>query len=353
MENPVCTFATPTLLAGDRSLVDVIAHEISHSWAGNLTTNANWQHFWLNEGFCVFIERKIAGRVHGEDARQFNAILGWKALKESIEHFGADNPLTKLVPDLKGVDPDDAFSSVPYEKGFNLLYHLEQVLGGPSVFEPFVKIYYQTFCCKSLTTDEWKTFLYDYVRKHHPEKAAALDKVEWQKWLYEPGMPPIAMPFDTKLANVCYSLAKRWDAARTKSSSERRSAFPASEFDALSSGQKVVFLERLGEYDALTHDMIEDMAAQYGLMSTVNSEIRFRWQQLCLKAAYTAIFPAVVQFITEQGRMKFTRPLYRALSKCGKEGEQLAKETFLKHRDFYHPICAQMVAKDLHLDSKK
>lgn len=127
-----------------------LAHEISHSWAGNLATNRNWQHFWLNEGWCVYIERKILQKLHGEDARQFHAILGWKALQESIEHFGQQNPLTCLVPNLKDTDPDDAFSSVPYEKGFNLLYYLETLLGA-NTFETFMRSYYQNFTHQSVS----------------------------------------------------------------------------------------------------------------------------------------------------------------------------------------------------------
>jgi leukotriene-A4 hydrolase len=145
MENPCLTFVTPTIVAGDRSLVDVVAHEISHSWAGNLVTNKNWQHFWLNEGFCVFIERKIVGRLYGEKEKHLHAINGWKSLEESVKLFGSDNPLTALVVDLNGVDPDDAFSSVPYEKGFNLINHIETVLGGPEVFEPYLKAHYAKF----------------------------------------------------------------------------------------------------------------------------------------------------------------------------------------------------------------
>jgi leukotriene-A4 hydrolase len=142
MENPCLTFVTPTLLAGDRSNADVIAHEIAHSWTGNLVTNKTWEHFWLNEGFTVFIERKIYGRIYDEKTRHFKAIGGWKALLESVNTFGADSPLTALVPDLKGIDPDDAFSSVPYEKGFNFLFYLETLVGIPE-FEKFLKDYIQ------------------------------------------------------------------------------------------------------------------------------------------------------------------------------------------------------------------
>jgi len=118
MENPCLTFVTPTLLAGDRSLVNVVAHEIAHSWTGNLVTNGSWEHFWLNEGFTVLLERKIIGRLRGEPARQFQASSGFLGLAEAVKLFGEDHNYTRLVPDLSdGADPDDAFSRVPYEKG--------------------------------------------------------------------------------------------------------------------------------------------------------------------------------------------------------------------------------------------
>ena len=129
MENPCLTFATPTLLAGDRSLTNVIAHEIAHSWTGNLVTNKNSEHFWLNEGFTVYTERKILGKMYGEQLRHFSAIDGWRKLKYAIDILGNDNPLTNLVVDLDGVSPDEAFSRVPYEKGSTFLWYLEEIVG--------------------------------------------------------------------------------------------------------------------------------------------------------------------------------------------------------------------------------
>ena len=129
MENPMLTFVTPTLLAGDRSLTSVVIHEITHSWTGNLVTNAGWEHFWLNEGFTVFAERKIYGALKGEAMRQAACIGGLDALRSSIDHFGADHKFTRLCPPMdSATDPDDAFSSVPYEKGSNLLYYPEQLV---------------------------------------------------------------------------------------------------------------------------------------------------------------------------------------------------------------------------------
>uniref|UniRef100_A0A3Q4N1E0 Leukotriene A4 hydrolase n=1 Tax=Neolamprologus brichardi TaxID=32507 RepID=A0A3Q4N1E0_NEOBR len=156
MENPCLTFATPTVL--------VIAHEISHSWTGNLVTNKTWEHFWLNEGHTVYLERMIGRCLESEQFRQFKAIGGWKDLQDSVNTFGANNPLTNLVPSLQDVSPDDAFSSVPYEKGFALLYYLEEQLGGPEVFMGFVKSYIQRFAYSSVTTEEWKNYLFAYFK---------------------------------------------------------------------------------------------------------------------------------------------------------------------------------------------
>ncbi|XP_063073857.1 leukotriene A-4 hydrolase-like [Engraulis encrasicolus] len=187
MENPCLTFATPTLLAGDKSLSNVIAHEISHSWTGNLVTNKTWEHFWLNEGHTVYLERMIGRALESEQFRQFKAMGGWKDLQDSVNTFGANSPLTNLVPDLNEVDPDVAFSSVPYEKGFALLYHLEELMGGPEVFMGFVKSYIQLFAYSSVTSEEWKTYLFTYFK----DKVDILNKVDWNAWMHTPGMPPV------------------------------------------------------------------------------------------------------------------------------------------------------------------
>lgn len=152
-------------MAGDGSNLDVVAHELSHSWSGNLVSCAGWSHFWLNEGqtlhicyapesttnscsgWTVFLERKLIEKIHGKKYAEFSAIIGWKALEESVKGFGETHEFTKLIQNLEGVDPDDSFSSVPYEKGFNFLYYIEGLLGAES-FEKFTHFCssYQTNC---------------------------------------------------------------------------------------------------------------------------------------------------------------------------------------------------------------
>ncbi|KAI9025948.1 peptidase family M1-domain-containing protein [Phycomyces nitens] len=347
MENPCLTFVTPTLLAGDKSAVDVVAHEISHSWMGNLVTTQNWEHFWLNEGWTVFVERKIAQRLHGEPERQFSAIIGWKALKESVELFGEDSPATILKPDLSsGIDPDDYFSSIPYEKGFNLLYHLEKVLGGPAVFEPYMKAHVVRFASKSITTEDWKAHLYEYMKEHHGQEAVdKLDAVDLDMWINSTGMPPVDPQFDTTLADACYDLAKRWDEARD---SHDLTQFKSKDIAEFTATQKIVFLERLTDCEPLPHHLIEKMDSLYDMTPIRNADVRFRWQQLCVMTSYEPIYPELVKFVSEQGRMKFVRPLYRLLHRAT-NGAQLAVDTYLAHKNFYHPIAAQLIEKDIGL----
>ena len=166
----------------------MIAHELSHSWSGNLVSCASWEHFWLNEGWTTYLERRIQAEIHGEPHRGFSAIIGWKALSDSIENFGKDHRFTKMVVDLKEQDPDDSFSSVPYEKGFVFLYHLENLVG-KSKFDEFISHYFSTFAQKSLDSFEFKETILSFFA-HDKETSKRLVDLDWDAWYYRPGYPP-------------------------------------------------------------------------------------------------------------------------------------------------------------------
>lgn len=348
MENPCLTFVTPTLLVGKgggRPLTSVVAHEISHSWTGNLVTNRTWEHFWLNEGFTVFLERKILGRRKGEKMVDFAYIGGWKTLKDSLKQFPDDSPLTQLIVDLKDTDPDDSFSSVPYEKGSCFLYYLERILGGPEVFEPFLRKYLEKYQYQTVTTTEWKEYLEEYFH----DKKDVLKQVDWKAWLYNPGMPPVNVIdwYDTTLTVPCTALCDRW----LKASEAELDSFSADDIKDLTPPQVVEFLAQLVDKTnekplAISH--LKRMDEVYDLTSSKNSEIKFRWLRLCARSAYQDRYPETVQFITIQGRMKYIRPLYKELY-AREESKELAVKTFQDHRNFYHPIAAALIAKDLHL----
>lgn len=344
MENPCLTFATPTLLAGDKSLSNVIAHEISHSWTGNLVTNRTWEHFWLNEGHTVYLERMIGRCMESEQFRQFKAMGGWKDLQDSVNTFGANSPLTNLVPSLQDVDPDDAFSSVPYEKGFALLYHLEELMGGPEVFMEFVKSYIQMFAYSSVTTDQWKNYLFSYFK----DKADILNKVDWNAWMYTPGMPPVKPQYDTTLADTCITLSQKW----TKATEQDLDGFQESDVKTLSSHQLIEFLSLLLQEDPLPVTHVKKMQDLYDMNSYMNSEIRFRWLRLCVRSKWEDMVPMALKMATEQGRLKFTRPLFREVYTFEKYREE-AVRVFLSHRAAMHPVTAGLVAKALNVEQTK
>ena len=344
MENPVFTFATPTIISGDRENIDVIAHELAHSWSGNLVSNASWEHFWLNEGWTIYLERRIQAALHGEAARHFSAIIGWKALTDSINNFGEDHEFTKLVIDLKGKDPDDAFSSIPYEKGFTFLFHLENVLGR-ATFDKFIPHYFGTFARKSLDSFEFKQCLVDFFASDAAASKKLAD-LDWDAWFYTPGFPP-KPAFDTSMADVCYALAAKWE-ARAKGSDVFEPS--GADIKGWSSTQVVVLLDACEGFETpLRTTDTQAMGVAYGLATTKNVELSSRFLRLGLQSGDTAAKAPTATLLGEVGRMKFVRPLYRALKGVD---PAFAQATFKKNEAFYHPICAQMVRKDLSIEGR-
>ncbi|KAJ2548207.1 Leucyl aminopeptidase yscIV, partial [Coemansia sp. RSA 1933] len=296
-------------------------------------------------GWTTYFERKIVSRLNGEDARQLSCVIGETDLQESIDFYGKDSPLTALVPNLDGIDPDDAYSTIPYDKGAHLLYYLELYLGGPDVFEPYMRAYINQFQGQSIGTDDWKNYLFKYFGDTDPAKAKLLEAVEWDKWFYGRGMPPVKNDYDERPQKICLDLAARWLAA---ADSGDYAQFKPSDIDGFSTIQRVIFLGRLADSAPLKAETLAAIDSTYQLTGYRNSEVRFSWLALALKSNFMAVVDAVVDMLSIQGRMKFTRPLYRLLHACP-DGREIAEKTFLRLRRFYHPICARMVEKDLGL----
>ncbi|CAJ0572472.1 unnamed protein product, partial [Mesorhabditis spiculigera] len=317
MENPCLTFLTPTLISGDRSLVSVIAHEIAHSWSGNLVTNKSWEHFWLNEGFTMFIERKICGRLVNEKYRQFMSFNGWtnNLIPAVYEQFNPTHQFTRLIQDHENVDPDVAFSCVPYEKGSALLFYLEQKLGGPDVFEPYLRDYLSTFAHKAIDSFQWKDHLYKYFH----DKKDILDTVNFDQCS---GLRPMRLPLRLS---------------------------PLSATKKMQPLQQIEFLSQLWQHDPpLEHYKLEALDALYKLNDSQNCEIVLNWIRVCIKAKWEKIIDKAIWFVESQGRLKYCRPVYRALY-AWPVAQKRAKETYLRTRSEMHPITAEMIAKELHV----
>jgi len=353
MENPCLTFVTPTLLAKDRSQVHVVAHEVSHSWSGNLVTNETWEHFWLNEGLTVFTELKILRDVYGPEEAALQLAGRLKSLAESVNQFGADHNFTRLVPDLSGgLDPDDAFSTVPYIKGMSLFSLLESLVGGEKEFQPFIKAYFEKFGGTTVTSQQMRDLFLEFFAARAKEDAAVAAAMEgpvaaldWEKLFTTPGMPDFLPECDAKPVEEARALAKKWVASNDKGDF---ASFSKEDIAGWSTSKLIVFLDALlvDNEDGggkLSQAACARMAECYGFL-TSNCELSFRFLRLALGAKWDGAKDAAVALATSQGRMKFTRPIYRALKGYNLA---LAKETFDKHRGSYHPICAKMVSRDL------
>eukprot|EP01060_Flectonema_neradi_P040141 TRINITY_DN904_c0_g3_i2.p1 TRINITY_DN904_c0_g3~~TRINITY_DN904_c0_g3_i2.p1 ORF type:complete len:609 (+),score=114.88 TRINITY_DN904_c0_g3_i2:78-1904(+) len=336
MENPCLTFVTPSLLTGDKSLADVICHEVSHSWTGNLVSPQTWEDFYLNEGFTMFLQRKIMSRIHGKDYFDFDAICGWDVLKKSVDLFGPEHPYTCLRPNLNNVDPDDAFSSVPYEKGFNLVCHLQNVVGDEEAFEKWLFDYIQTFKNQSITSNEMVNHLVTYFSKDG--RHVDFSSVNWKAWFDQPGMPPVIPDFKSDLIDQCVTLAEKWTSGS--------SSFAADDIKGWTTGQICYFLVRV-PHEKLTPDLLTEMDRVYKFNSSTNSEILFLWLQKCIKVGWTGHEEVLKSFLRRIGRMKFTRPLYRDLKS---QDPEFAKALFLENKHRYHSICQKMVGSDLGIE---
>ncbi|EDO18291.1 hypothetical protein Kpol_1039p41 [Vanderwaltozyma polyspora DSM 70294] len=349
MESPNMTFATPTLIAYDKSNIDVIAHELAHSWSGNLVTNCSWNHFWLNEGWTVYLERRIVAAIHGEATRHFSALIGWNDLANSISAMKNPDRFSTLIQNLNdGTDPDEAFSSVPYEKGFNLLFHLETILGGPKEFDPFIKHYFTKFSKKSLDSYQFFDTLFEFFA----DKREILDAVDWETWLYKPGMPP-KPKFITTLADNVYSLAEKW-ATEIKNGNttedDLKQAFTAADIKDFNSNQIVLFLDTLVQNKEIQwnnhHTAAKTLLKIYedSIVKSRNAEVVFRTYRFEITAQLKESYPQLAEWLATVGRMKFVRPGYRLLNSVDRP---LALATFEKLQNIYHPICKALVKQDL------
>ncbi|MEZ5920137.1 MAG: M1 family metallopeptidase [Parvularculaceae bacterium] len=330
MENPRLTFLTPTLIVGDKSLTGTVAHELAHSWSGNLVTNATWSDAWLNEGVTTYVENRIVEDVYGEERATMELSLSLEGLKEEIADLD-DPKMTRLqLPaDLK--DPDDGFSSVAYDKGALFLKFLEGRYGR-EVFDPFLKSYFENFAFKAVTTADFRTYLFDNLVEKHPGKATP---AEIDEWLFGEGLPattphPVSHLFEKVDAEQARWLASPGSAGKIKSAE-------------WSTQEWLHFINTLPA--DISSEQMKDLDIALDLSNSPNAEIAFAWYRKSIKANYRPALPAVEGFLTRVGRGKFIYPLYEELKENGEAA--FAERVFEKSKLYYHPIAVDRIEKIL------
>lgn len=329
MENPKLTFATPTIIAGDRSLVNLIAHELAHSWSGNLVTNATWNDFWLNEGFTVYFERRITERMLGKTYVDMLWELGYQDLVKEVDDIGAASKDTWLKLDLAGRDPDDGLTDIAYEKGALFLEVIEQAVGRDE-FDRFLARYFNANAFKTMTTEKFLKYLDTSLLKGDEELKK---KIAINDWVYGPGIP----------ANC-----PRADQERFSKVDSQRALFltgtPAEKLSTVewTTHEWLHFLRKMP--NTLSAVQMKRLDEAYNLSSSGNSEIADLWYVLAVRANYAYAFPAMDNFLSSVGRRKFLEPLYGEMMKTS-NGAVMAKRIYAKYRKNYHPLAQESIDK--------
>ncbi|UTA47592.1 M1 family metallopeptidase [Simiduia sp. 21SJ11W-1] len=322
MENPRLSFITPTVIAGDKSLVSLIAHELAHSWSGNTVTNATWRDLWLNEGHTTYLTYRIMEIIYGTDRFNMESVLGYQDLVADLKDL--PKPYQQLAIDLRGKDPDDAFSDVPYEKGALLLKELEDKVGREA-FDAYLKQYIADFEFKSLTTEQWLAYVDKHLVSKYP-KQVSMARIK--QWVYEAGIPEGApMPQSDAFTKVD-NQRDQWLAGE----------LPAAKIDVKdwTVHQWLYFLNNLPL--ELSLDQMRALDDQFNLTASRNNEIAHSWLLIAIRNGYEPAYQRLEDYLVHIGRRKLITPLYKALMHTD-SGAAFAKRIYKVARPGYHPLA--------------
>ena len=330
MENPVVTFATPTVIAGDKSLVSLASHELAHSWSGNLVTNATWSDFWLNEGFTTYIENRVQEAVYGREQAVMEQVLDRRELEQELQEFAPRDQILHI--DLQGRDPDDGFTRIPYIKGAALLRRLEELFGR-SVLDAFLRRYFDHFAFRSITTADALQYLQTELLDKDVARAG---QISLQEWVFEPGLPPDAHWPHSEALSAVRKTAQQWAEGTVTTAGIKPAKW--------NSQQWLEFLQVLPK--PIARNKLRELDEAYGLTNSGNFEILGQWLIVAVESGYEAAFGRLESFLLEVGRVKLIRPLYLALGRSD-TGKTLGREIYQRARPGYHAIAQAAVDKAL------
>jgi hypothetical protein len=332
MENPRLTFATPTILSGDRSLTSLIAHELAHSWSGNLVTNANWNDFWLNEGFTVYFEHRIMEKLYGKDYSEMLAMLSLQELRKTVDELQAKNEYddTKLKLNLEGRNPDEGVTDIAYNKGYFFLRSIEEKYGRDK-FDGFVKDYFNENAFKAMDTDGFINYLKRYYQTKYGTEITA-DFIN--SWVFTAGLPADCPEPDSERFEKVNQLIANW-----KTSERRLDRTKTAEW---STHEWLHFLRNLPS--PLTASDMKALDTFGEFTASGNAEILTAWLTLAIRYDYSKANARLEKFLIQTGRRKFLSPLYNELIKTN-DGRERARQIYEKARPNYHFVATNTFDK--------
>ena len=326
MENPRLTFATPTIIAGDRSLTSVMAHELAHSWSGNLVTNATWSDFWLNEGFTSYIENRLVEEIYGKDRAQMEALLSLREIQETVANPKTAAARTAMYRDTAGEDPDDYEGAIVYQKGAAFLHMLEARFGRKA-FDAFLRGYFDSHRFQGMTTPQFVEILRKDLFKGD---AASWADAKVDEWVTGPGLP----------GNVVVPPSERFDRTRAAAQAFAKDGSLAGVRKDWVTAEWLDFLGALPR--TMTGAQMEALDKAFAFSRSGNAEVLSAWLTTAVRNDYEPAYPALEDFLLRQGRRKFLRPLYQALHDNPKTLER-GRALYAKARPGYHPIATASI----------
>ena len=334
MENPRLTFATPTIIAGDRSLVSLVAHELAHSWSGNLVTNSTWDDFWLNEGFTVYFEQRIMEAVYGREISEMLATLSFQGLVDEVEHIMTLNPNdTHLRLHLKDRNPDDGMTAIAYDKGYLFLRMLEEHIGR-EIFDEFIQTYFSSNAFKVMDTDNF----IEYLNANLLTTEALREGVDIAAWIDGPGIPNNCPVIESDRIKKVDAAVLAWSMGLI--TTEKL------DWENWLYQERYRFLTNIPESVHVTQ--LNDLNEQYNISETGNNEVLFAWLEQAVLKGHEVSYPRLEEFLINVGRRKFLTPLYKAMLVTDKE--DMAHHIYSLSRPNYHSVATGTMDELLGLD---
>jgi aminopeptidase N len=330
MENPNLTFLTPGVIAGDRSLTSLLAHELGHSWSGNLVTNATWNDVWLNEGFTTYVEHRIGEAIFGVNEAKMQDVLSRKSLYDNMEDYGPSNPETQLKVNVDGKNADDSLSDIPYEKGYAFLQTVENVIGREK-FDAFITEYFNSHAFQSITTEDFLKYFNEKLIKGDKTLAA---KIKAEEWIYKPSIPSNITKAVSEDFNAIDEIQKTWRQTGIKGLSQK----------IKSTNEKQHFIDYLPK--DITEQEMTAIDAEFNFTQGGNFVVKRQWFVIAIRQQYKPAYAAIEQFMIATSRTGSLQTLYKEMIKTP-EGKTWAKSIFEKAKSGYHLTTVQDLQRTL------